>query len=581
MKKKILMMIFGVCFILPITLLFSGCAKNNDIPNNSNDDSGFTPPAQTTTYQVSYILNDGTNHADNPTVYTEDTEDITLKEPTRVGYEFLGWYTDGLYGVNEENKVEKITKDTKKDLVLNAKWRGLWYFNGSPQLTDYAKGLDVIHIVPEINDSFGSYSSNSFSIYMNLNKTYVYHEGVKSVELKADTQSANTRVKLPSTIEKLIPYFISLNNISLHFTDMDTLFNLDTNNKGAFCNGAKFYIGEEQVVDLVIPEGVSTIANNMFLNAIGIKTITIPDSVTTIGTNSFDGIDSLEKIYIGSGLISVGDFKLGASAPDLYVKDDEMFYRLTTMLNADYYNSDWFKGRVFVDEHPLTKLEFNQNVLVDIRNLIGIENIIFKNGVTTIGELPNVSGYVIIPNSVTSIEESDIVSSRLVKKSNYYFMGSKEEFQAKNISIVRDGNLYYYSFGQPIVFGKHWKYDIDGTTPITWDYSYTKTPSKVVYMVDEPIYGEAAGYSISPIDICNGDKYLYLKNETNFNRSMKVFIEDDGKKIEIGSFTSAHNNYVSKISFKSNVAGYTNENGEWIYGICGGNEIKLIMEPKY
>ncbi len=45
-------------------------------------------------YDIDYILNDGTNHSSNPDKYTvEDT--ITLGEPTKTGYTFLGWTYEG------------------------------------------------------------------------------------------------------------------------------------------------------------------------------------------------------------------------------------------------------------------------------------------------------------------------------------------------------------------------------------------------------------------------------------------------------------------------------------------------------
>lgn len=43
-------------------------------------------------YKITYHLNGGTNHKDNKTSYTA-TQNLTLKNPTRKGYLFEGWYT--------------------------------------------------------------------------------------------------------------------------------------------------------------------------------------------------------------------------------------------------------------------------------------------------------------------------------------------------------------------------------------------------------------------------------------------------------------------------------------------------------
>lgn len=66
-----------------------------------------------TNYQIIY-QNEG-NQVSNPTTYTMFSEDITLNNPTRDGYVFLGWY-------NGDTKVEKIVKGSMGNLTLVAKW---------------------------------------------------------------------------------------------------------------------------------------------------------------------------------------------------------------------------------------------------------------------------------------------------------------------------------------------------------------------------------------------------------------------------------------------------------------------------
>jgi len=68
-------------------------------------------------YEIIYELNKGTNNSKNPDRYTGETA-ITLYEPTRTGYTFEGWYTDGSF----KNKVSKIPKGTTGNVTLYAKW---------------------------------------------------------------------------------------------------------------------------------------------------------------------------------------------------------------------------------------------------------------------------------------------------------------------------------------------------------------------------------------------------------------------------------------------------------------------------
>ncbi|MGN0709873.1 MAG: InlB B-repeat-containing protein, partial [Anaerovoracaceae bacterium] len=45
-------------------------------------------------YEITYVLNGGTNDKNNPESYTIESEDIKLKNPSRAGYAFMGWYID-------------------------------------------------------------------------------------------------------------------------------------------------------------------------------------------------------------------------------------------------------------------------------------------------------------------------------------------------------------------------------------------------------------------------------------------------------------------------------------------------------
>lgn len=68
-------------------------------------------------YKITYNLNKGKNSSENPKIYTsEDT--ITLKNPTRTGYHFAGWYTDSKF----KNRISTIESGTEGALVLYAKW---------------------------------------------------------------------------------------------------------------------------------------------------------------------------------------------------------------------------------------------------------------------------------------------------------------------------------------------------------------------------------------------------------------------------------------------------------------------------
>lgn len=73
------------------------------------------------TYSITYKLNGGKNTKANPSTYSV-TSSISLKNPSRKGYSFKGWYSDSKY----KNKVTNIKKRTG-NLTLYAKWSAASY----------------------------------------------------------------------------------------------------------------------------------------------------------------------------------------------------------------------------------------------------------------------------------------------------------------------------------------------------------------------------------------------------------------------------------------------------------------------
>ena len=70
----------------------------------------------TVPYKITYKLNKGKNNASNPSTYYG--KKVTLKNPSRKGYAFAGWYTDAKF----KKKITSISSSAKSDYILYAKW---------------------------------------------------------------------------------------------------------------------------------------------------------------------------------------------------------------------------------------------------------------------------------------------------------------------------------------------------------------------------------------------------------------------------------------------------------------------------
>lgn len=83
-------------------------------------------------------------------------------------------------------------------------------------------------------------------------------------------------------------------------------------------------VNGEEVVDLVIPAGVTSISNNAFIPCKTLVSVTIPEGVTSIGEWTFAGCDALKKAKLPSSLTSLGDYAFG------YITLDEVTVEATT-----------------------------------------------------------------------------------------------------------------------------------------------------------------------------------------------------------------------------------------------------------
>jgi uncharacterized repeat protein (TIGR02543 family) len=70
---------------------FDGWSEGNTIASGSTGDKSFIAQWLPTNYSISYELNGGTNHADNPATYTVESATISLQNPSKSGYTFDGW----------------------------------------------------------------------------------------------------------------------------------------------------------------------------------------------------------------------------------------------------------------------------------------------------------------------------------------------------------------------------------------------------------------------------------------------------------------------------------------------------------
>ena len=102
-----------------------------------------------TYYDITYVLNGGTNVAGNPTTYADNVGVASFANPTRTGYQFGGWYDNASF---MGSPVTNIPAGSSGNKTLYAKWNiGLTY-NTTGGYYEISNVQDLVVLANYVND---------------------------------------------------------------------------------------------------------------------------------------------------------------------------------------------------------------------------------------------------------------------------------------------------------------------------------------------------------------------------------------------------------------------------------------------
>ena len=165
------------------------------------------------------------------------------------------------------------------------------------------------------------------------------------------------KISFPSTLRYVYKdAFYGIGTAERHISDLAAWCKADINSATTLPSGKLFLNGNE-VVDLVIPNTVTSIGAYAFSGVSSIKALTVHDGVTSIGTGAFRSCKSLETVKLSSGLaVLPKELFYGCTAlksvaiPQSTVKIDEYaFYSCSSLSSVTIPSAITYIGRGALD----------------------------------------------------------------------------------------------------------------------------------------------------------------------------------------------------------------------------------------
>lgn len=237
---------------------------------------------------------------------------------------------------------------------------------------------------------------------------YIEYEGtqcaVTSIGMEAfHDHSTSFTITIPKTIKSIGRDAFKgcgfYNNVNI--TDIEAWCEISfESNSNPIRYASHVYLNGEELKDLIIPNGVTSISNTAFGGIETLNSVTIPNGLTEIGNNAFSGCINLKSITIPNSVVSIGESAFSSCRG---LKEIEIPNSVTSIGNSAFEGCWGLKKFIFPDH--ITEIKDKT-----LKNCSSLEYVTIPNGVTWIRDnafygcekLISIN----IPSSVTYIGEN-------------------------------------------------------------------------------------------------------------------------------------------------------------------------------
>ena len=240
-------------------------------------------------YRVIYNLDEGTNHSENPETITV-SEVVTLKDASKEGFDFGGWYLDKDY-----NEQITVLSNQSEQVELFARYYKVYNVS-----YDYGYGQEVATNVVRYNET----QTVALASPKNVTTGYTFWHWVEIVDEKVEvvTECVNKDYQLKALYynSKTAGFDFIIENGKAtvsSYTGSTTVSIPSLLGEYPITSLADSLFANTSVATVTIPEGITTIGANVFAST-KIRTITIPDTVENMGHSAFKGATLLATVNL-------------------------------------------------------------------------------------------------------------------------------------------------------------------------------------------------------------------------------------------------------------------------------------------
>ena len=374
-------------------------------------------------------------------------------------------------------------------------------------------------------DNLMEYSSITKNFYLNneLVTNLTIPDGVTSISRSAfEGCSSLTSVTIGNGVtsigERAFYKCSELKNI--YITDLTAWCNISgLYNLMANSSAKNFYLNNELVTNLTIPDGVTSIDDWAFRGCSSLTSITIPDSVTSIGGRAFRGCSRLTSITISDGVTFIGGY-----AFDDCSSLKTVFYKGTA--------AQWGKISIGSDNGYLTSATKIYNYDDIIRNYSFVTN---------------------CEQTIEPISAKYIETLPVITRNDYYFGGWYDNAELNGTPI----NAPYYSKEKTTLYAKWWTEEewneLHNGTSFDKAFIAESGKSYIVNITsgEQVVYfaftaTESKSYTIQSTGSCDTYGTLYSSSKSSLST------DDDsgsGSNFSITYSMSAGNTYYVAVNF--------------------------------